>query len=167
MISQEESPMVKPVEMLPLHSRREFCAQACQAASVLALGTIAGCGDGSTSPSSTSAPPLASAAATVAGRVVSVTVAGSALATAGSAATVQTSLGTFLVSRSATDTFVALTAICTHEQCTITGFDGSRYVCPCHGSQYNTSGSVVMGPASRALQQFPTAFASGVLTFTA
>ena len=158
--------MLKPVETLSLHTRREFCAHACQAASVLALGTVVGCGDSGTSPSSTSAPPLASAAGTVAGRVVSVTVAGSALATVGSAATVQTALGTFLVSRTGQDTFVALTAVCTHEQCTITGFDGSRYVCPCHGSQYNTGGSVVTGPATRPLQQFSTAFAAGVLTFT-
>lgn len=158
--------MPKPLEMLQRHTRREFCAHACQTASLLALGAIAGCGDSSTSPSRTSAPPLASAAATIAGRVVSVSITGSALAAVGSAATVPTSLGTFLVSRTGADTFVALTAICTHEQCTITGFDGSRYVCPCHGSQYATSGSVVMGPATRALTQFPTAFAAGVLTFT-
>ena len=158
--------MPKAVETLQLHTRREFCAHACQAASVLALGAVAGCGDSGTSPSSTSTPPLTSAAATVTGRVLSVTIAGSALANVGSAASVQTSLGTVLVSHTGQDAFIAVTAICTHEQCTITGFDGTRYVCPCHGSQYSTSGTVQMGPATRSLQQFPTAFAAGVLTFT-
>ena len=70
------------------------------------------------------------------------------------------------MSRTAQDTFVALTAICTHEQCTVTGFQSSRYVCPCHGSQYTTSGSVVQGPATRALQQFVTRFTNSVVTIT-
>ena len=60
----------------------------------------------------------------------------------------------------------ALTAICTHEQCTVTGFDNQRYVCPCPGSQYDTSGRVVNGPAPTALRTFPTQFSNSVLTFT-
>jgi hypothetical protein len=47
------------------------------------------------------------------------------------------SRGSFLVARTGTDTFTALTAICTHQQCTVTGFADNRYVCPCHGSQYD------------------------------
>jgi cytochrome b6-f complex iron-sulfur subunit len=61
---------------------------------------------------------------------------------------------------------VALTAVCTHEQCTVTGFQNSQYVCPCHGSQYSTSGAVTMGPATRALQQFSTQFSTPTLTIT-
>ena len=98
---------------------------------------------------------------------VTVTIdASSPLATVGGAALVQSASGSFLVSQTAQGTFVALTAICTHEQCTVTGFQSSRYVCPCHGSQYSTSGSVVQGPATRALQQFATRFAANVLTIT-
>jgi cytochrome b6-f complex iron-sulfur subunit len=148
-------------------SRREFCADACRAASMLAAGALAGCGGSPSSPSSSGAPPLASATATVAGRVVSVNVdSTSPLAAVGSAATVQTSLGTFLIARTAQDSFTALTATCTHEGCTVTGFADSRFVCPCHGSQYNTNGTVAVGPASRSLQQYPTQFANGLLTFT-
>ena len=62
--------------------------------------------------------------------------------------------------------FVALTAICTHEACTITGFRSSTYVCPCHGSTYNTSGAVLTGPATRALRMFPTQFAPTTNTLT-
>jgi len=38
------------------------------------------------------------------------------------------------------------------------------FVCPCHGSEFNTSGARVSGPAPRALRQFTTSFASNVLT---
>ena len=100
--------------------------------------------------------------------IVSVTIdAASALAAVGSMAMVQTSLGTFLVAHTGQDTFTALTATCTHEGCTVTGFSGTRFVCPCHGSQFSTSGAVAMGPATRALQPFTTQFANGVLTFSA
>jgi cytochrome b6-f complex iron-sulfur subunit len=162
----KESNVRIPVVSLQPQTRREFCAHACQAASIVALGSLAGCGGGSpTSPSS--AAQLGSASATVAGRVVSVNVdAATALATVGSAAMVQTSLGTFLVARTAQDSFTALTATCTHQACTVTGFSDGVFVCPCHGSEYTTAGSVVRGPATRALQQFPTQFANGVLTFT-
>jgi Rieske Fe-S protein len=39
-------------------------------------------------------------------------------------------------------------------------------VCPCHGSQYTTSGSVANGPATRPLQSFQTTFTNDVLSFT-
>jgi cytochrome b6-f complex iron-sulfur subunit len=159
--------MDTPIVLWPAQTRREFCVRTGQAAAMLAAGVVAGCGGGGTSPSSTNTPQLGTVAAAVAGRVVSVAVDGSsALNPVGSAVSVQTSLGPFLVAHTAQDTFVALTATCTHEGCTITGFGNNRFVCPCHGSQYSTSGGVVMGPASRSLQAYPTQFANGVLTFT-
>jgi Rieske Fe-S protein len=154
--------------MLEEQSRREFCVHACRVGSLLAIGAVTGCGGKSPAGPSTNAPPLPSVTATVSGRVVSVTIgAGSPLTAVGSAATAATSLGTFLIARTASDAFVALTAICTHEGCTITGFDGGQYVCPCHGSRYSTTGSVTNGPAARSLQQFSTQFANDVLTFAA
>ena len=148
-------------------TRREFCACACQAASLLAVGALAGCG-GSSNPSGPSnVPTLSVVPSTVSGRVISITVDGSPIAAVGTAAMVQqTGLGIFLVAHTGQDTFTALTSVCTHEGCTVTGFDNSRYVCPCHGSQYSTSGNVVQGPATRSLQSFPTQFANGVLTIT-
>ena len=82
----------------------------------------------------------------------------------GGAALVQTTSGNLLVTRTAQDTFAAFTATCTHEACTITGFQDQLFVCPCHGSQFNTSGRPVSGPASRTLRQYTTAFAGSVLT---
>jgi Rieske Fe-S protein len=141
--------------------------QACRAVSLFTVGAaLQGCGS-PTGPSGNAAPPLATINGSVASGTVTVTVdAASPLASTGSAALVQSSAGNFLVSRTAQDAFTALTAICTHEGCTITGFDTPVYVCPCHGSRYNTSGGVVMGPANNALRQFTTRFANNVLTIT-
>lgn len=146
-------------------TRREFCACACQVASLVAASGLAACG-GPSSPSST-APPLPSVSGTVNGRTVSITIDGSPLATVGAAAILQSSLGPFLIARVAQDSFNVMTGICTHEACTVTGFSNNQFVCPCHGSRYTTSGTVANGPAPRPLQQFPSQFANGILTFTA
>lgn len=92
---------------------------------------------------------------------------GSALDTVGGMALIQTPAnGSFLATRTAQTTFSVLTATCTHEGCTVTGFSGTTFVCPCHGSRYSTSGGVVNGPATRALQTFNSQFSNGLLTFT-
>jgi len=123
------------------------------------------CGGSATSPSS--APSLPVVGGSIGSGVVLVTVdSSSPLSSAGGAVLVQSSAGNFLAARTSQDVFVALTAICTHEGCTITGFQNSRYVCPCHGSQYSTNGQVVMGPATVALRQFPTQFSNNVLTIS-
>ena len=84
----------------------------------------------------------------------------------GSAALVQTSSGNFLVARIAQDTFNAMTAVCTHEACTVERYQSGTFTCPCHGSQYNTSGTVVKGPAMAALRRFNTSFTNNVLTIS-
>jgi Rieske Fe-S protein len=72
----------------------------------------------------------------------------------------------FLVARTGQETFSAVTAECTHVACQITTFQGGTYECPCHGSQFNTGGGVVRGPAERQLRQFATRFANDTLTIT-
>jgi Rieske Fe-S protein len=141
--------------------------QACRAVSLITVGAaLQSCGS-PTSPSGTNAPALATINGSVASGTVTVSIdATSPLASTGSAALVQSSAGSFLVSRAAQDSFTALTAVCTHEGCTVDRFASPLFVCPCHGSQYSTSGAVVMGPATRALRQFTTQFANNVLTIT-
>jgi cytochrome b6-f complex iron-sulfur subunit len=148
-------------------NRREFCLGVCHTVTLLAGGALVqGCGGGSTSPSS-SAPALPTINATASSGTIALTVdAASPLASVGSAALVQTSAANVLVSRTAQDTFVALTAVCTHEQCTVSGFESSQYVCPCHGSRFTTSGAVANGPAAAPLRQFSTRFAGTTLTIT-
>ena len=48
----------------------------------------------------------------------------------------------------------ALSPICTHLGCTVE-IQGPRLVCPCHGSTYDRSGEVLVGPAVRRLKQYP------------
>lgn len=166
-------PMSQPSEIVqpPAETtRRQFCAHACQAVSIAALaGASAACGGGSpTSPSGgSSAPAMATINGTVTGRTVTVTVGSGALASNGAAALIQTSIGSFAAFRLADNSVNVVTATCTHEGCTVSAFANNRFVCPCHGSQFSTSGAVQNGPATRALQSFASTFSNNVLTFTA
>lgn len=148
-------------------TRREFCAYASQAASLITIGALMGCGGGQTSPSAVSTTPAPSIPATLSGRLVTIALdQATALANVGSGGVVQNALGSFLVARTGSDSYTAFSGICTHEACTITGFAGGRFVCPCHGSQFTTAGAVVNGPATRSLSHFPTAVDGNLLTFT-
>ena len=45
-----------------------------------------------------------------------------------------------------------LNAICTHLGCVVPWDSGAnKFICPCHGSQYDTNGKVVRGPAPLSL----------------
>jgi Rieske Fe-S protein len=88
----------------------------------------------------------------------------SPLASVGSAALIQTGSGNFLVARVAQDMFNAMTAVCTHQACTVERYQSGTFTCPCHGSQYNTSGAVTKGPAPSSLRRFNTAFSGNTLT---
>lgn len=153
-------------------TRRQFCARTCQ---VLAIGGALGaildsCGGGSgspTGPSGGGASALPTVSGTLSGSTITVPVTGTALATPGTLALVRTSGGDVLVARTDASTFVALSAGCTHQNCEITGFSGQDFVCPCHGSRFDTSGKVVNGPAVSPLPQFQTQFSNDVLTITA
>ncbi len=171
--SERPDPLTSSSPVDP-RSRRAFCVSACHAATAVALGSVLqSCGGGG-SPSGPgggggggTATPLTVVNGTVAGSAVTVGVDGaSPLAPVGGAALVRTSSGDFLVARTAQDSFTALTAICTHEACTITGFRSPTYVCPCHGSQYNTAGQVLSGPATRALRTYATQLTGATLTIT-
>jgi Rieske Fe-S protein len=156
-----------PIEDVADSSRRAFCLQACQAASCLGLAALAaacgGVGGAGTGPSNISQLPTVNG--TAIGSTVQVQIdSSSPLAAVGGAALVRSSSGYVLVARTGDQAFTALTSICTHQTCTIDGWDGSGYVCPCHGSRFTTSGRVVNGPAPAPLRSFNTAFANNVLT---
>jgi cytochrome b6-f complex iron-sulfur subunit len=110
---------------------------------------------------------LAVLSGSVSGRTVTVPASG-ALASAGSAALVTASVqpGAFLVFRSSQTSFSVLTAVCTHEGCTVDHFNGQLFVCPCHGSRYTTAGSVANGPANRSLTSYPATLSGDTLSFT-
>jgi len=141
--------------------RRQFCAVLLAGGVASLLQACGAGGGGVTGPSNVAALPVVSG--TASGNIVSVAIAGTALASVGGAALVQSSLGLFLVAQTSTDMFVALDSTCTHQQCTVSGIAGQTYVCPCHGSQYSFTGQVQSGPAPRALRPHATTLQDGVL----
>jgi Rieske Fe-S protein len=149
-------------------TRRTFCRLSTLGCLGVAFGaSLEGCSSNSpTSPSNVSSLPVVGGA--ISGSSVTVTVdPSSPLATVGNAALVQAPGANVLVARTGDATFVALTATCTHQACTINGYANQTYVCPCHGSTFTFSGQVVGGPAPSPLQQYHTQFTNGVLTISA
>jgi Rieske Fe-S protein len=152
-------------------SRREFLVRTCQAVSHMVVGgavlpVMQGCGSES-GPAGPAGGGLATLTATESGgKIVLAIGADSPLATVGSVAQIQYQAGTLLVARTGPGTFTALTATCTHQGCTISGYGNGVYTCPCHGSQFGTDGQVARGPASTPLRQYQTVFSEGSLTIT-
>lgn len=64
------------------------------------------------------------------------------------------------------DTFVALTAICTHAGCVIDWNGSDGYVCACHGSKFSDTGKVTDGPAVTALKMFGVSQSGDTVTIT-
>jgi Rieske Fe-S protein len=148
-------------------TRRRFCRRTIAWSKLGVLAAVVeGCNKSPTSPSNVAS--LPSVAGTLTGNsTVTVSIdANSPLATVGDAALVQASGAMLLVARTGPSTFVALSAICTHQTCTITGFASNTYVCPCHGSTFDINGNVTGGPAPSNLRQYATQFANNVLTIS-
>ncbi len=128
--------------------RRAFVREA-----ALTLVVLSGCSGDSTGPSA----------------IDGVTVSGSQVTLDLTKVTMLSSVGTALfipsarvvVLRTGTTTFKAFTTTCTHAGCAVNSFADGRINCPCHGSQYDTNGQVVAGPAPRALTQYATTFDAG------
>lgn len=61
--------------------------------------------------------------------------------------------------------FVAFSATCTHQGCTVSTVSGKTVTCTCHGSVFNLAdGSVVTGPANRPLAEKQITVADGRIT---
>jgi arsenite oxidase small subunit len=58
--------------------------------------------------------------------------------------------------------FVAYSAICTHQGCTV-AYQGGQLACPCHGSVFDPAngGAVVTGPATTPLPEIPVKVQGG------
>lgn len=71
-----------------------------------------------------------------------------------------------IVIRKTGSQFVAFSATCTHEGCTV-GYNTSstNIVCPCHGGTYSsTSGAVISGPPPSALSSYTATLSGNILT---
>lgn len=66
--------------------------------------------------------------------------------------------------RTSSTTVVAFSAICTHRGCTVEVNAPTSFDCPCHGSSYDSqTGSVINGPATRALVALSVKVENGAL----
>jgi nitrite reductase/ring-hydroxylating ferredoxin subunit len=83
----------------------------------------------------------------------------------GSAAILTTAEDTaFVVAQPEEGTFVAHSAVCTHQGCLCSRIDGQDAVCPCHGSKFNVvTGDVEQGPATRPLASANVTVSNGNL----
>lgn len=61
-----------------------------------------------------------------------------------------------IVVRTAANTFVAVSAICTHQGGSLRYSGSNTFVCTVHGATFDTSGNVLSGPAPTALQKYNT-----------
>ncbi|WP_144607132.1 QcrA and Rieske domain-containing protein [Algoriphagus algorifonticola] len=61
----------------------------------------------------------------------------------------------------------ALTSVCTHTGCDRNWtFGSNKFVCSCHGSEFDTNGNVLKGPANQPLRSFSTSLNNNILTIT-
>jgi Rieske Fe-S protein len=76
--------------------------------------------------------------------------------------------GSILVEHNPDDTYRAISGICTHQSCVVSGFDTNNdvFVCPCHGSRFDLNGNVVQGPAGSKLHQYITRVENNSLIIT-
>ncbi|HEY0667923.1 MAG TPA: Rieske 2Fe-2S domain-containing protein [Sphingobacteriaceae bacterium] len=65
------------------------------------------------------------------------------------------------------DSFTAVQLACTHEGTSIAyNTTQGKFICPNHGSQFSTSGSVLVGPASTSLKKYTISISGTTLTIT-
>lgn len=63
------------------------------------------------------------------------------------------------------DGYLALSSVCTHQGCQV-GYDHGEgnLPCPCHGSIFSTTGSVLQGPAVSPLKKYTLTQEGDILT---
>ncbi len=144
-------------------SRRHFLRTTCTSATLLAMGwSLSGC---DSSPAEEDPDPIPGSGVSIDGNTITLDLRAtdtSQLAAAGG----------FLLIKSARTLAVnvdgnairAFTSVCTHQGCDVEGFQNSRLTCFCHGSQYNTSGEVVAGPAPSPLKEFAVTRSENTVT---
>ena len=109
----------------------------CQTISLISVASLAQACSGGAGPSSIDAPPLPTIDANVVGGAITLTV----------------------------DAVLRSRRSVPQPSCR-PPYQNSIYICPCHGSEYSTSGTVLRGPASAPLQSFATRFVSPLLAIT-
>ena len=139
--------------------RRKFITEVGQAtAAVCSIGFIASCSKSNDNPTTDPPGGGGSNAKLTANLTSELTSVGSSKVN-GNVIVVRTATGNVASS------FVALSLICTHQQCTV-GYNAGNndFECPCHGSKYNITGAVTQGPAPAALTKYAITINNNNLT---
>jgi cytochrome b6-f complex iron-sulfur subunit len=71
-----------------------------------------------------------------------------------------------VASGNAASSFVALAKSCTHEGTTVNYKGNGIFHCPNHGAEFNSTGAVTLGPASKALTKYTVAITGTTLTIS-
>lgn len=73
-----------------------------------------------------------------------------------------------LAGGNAPESFTAVQVACTHQGVSV-GYSNAqgRFVCPAHGSQFSSTGSVLQGPATAALKQYTITINGSTLLISA
>jgi len=62
-----------------------------------------------------------------------------------------------IVARTSAGAYIAVSSACTHQGSTINfNSAGNRFICPNHGANFSTTGSVLVGPATSPLAKYNT-----------
>jgi cytochrome b6-f complex iron-sulfur subunit len=88
-----------------------------------------------------------------------------ALGTVGGIALVTIQGAPFAVVRTGTSSFVTLSRICPHQGSTVNQ-NGSGFLCPNHGAQFNASGTWIGGQSTSSLRSYATAYDATAGTIT-
>ena len=154
-------------------TRRDFFIKSAGAivvvsSSGLLSSIVTSCSDNPTDPANGT--PLSTIQGTVVNNEITIDIASSPIANKNTRALVKynNGNGSILVEHNSDDTFKALSGICTHQNCIVSEFDGSKsvFVCPCHGSQFDLNGNVKQGPATSKLGSYSTRVENDSLIIT-
>jgi cytochrome b6-f complex iron-sulfur subunit len=90
-----------------------------------------------------------------------------ALTSPGGALAIDTAHDTIMVVRVSDTQVVAVSALCTHQGCENTYTASAKtFDCPCHGSKFSLTGTVLRGPATAPLRNYPVTLAGNTITIT-
>lgn len=149
-------------------ARRDFIKKSGSLAvmSMFGVAFFTSCSTDDTDPNNggSNNPPSNNTGITVTANAITVDLAAATTLAAAGGWTLVTSARVLIVNLG-NNNFNALTSVCTHSQCDRNWtFNNNVFTCTCHGSRFNTNGSVVNGPATQPLRTYPALVSNNVLT---
>lgn len=149
----------------PLLDRRTVLGAAC----VGCVALVAACGgsDDDTAPAAAGTSSSAAAPTSAAPGASSAAPAADAIAQlsdipVGSAVAAKSGDTAVIVVRTGESSATAVNAKCPHQGCSVAP-QGGALVCPCHGSKFQLDGTLVNGPATKDLADFPVSVVDGAV----